>query len=162
MRRTVPLVALFAVACTIKDVQPPANENSEPRKMSNEFYGLRTAKYTAQDLAAAKKWYIDVLGEIPYFDQPFYVGFNVGGFELGITPDTVPAAQSATVYWGVADAAKSYARLISKGATDFEPVQDVGGGVKIGAVRDPFGNILGVVENPEFRYAPPRIEGPGR
>ena len=163
MRRTIIAAAVaLSAACSIKDVEPPSTETTGANKMSTEYYGLRTAKYTAPDLAAAKKWYTDVLGEVPYFDQPFYVGFNVGGFELGITPDSAPPAQSATVYWGVADAAKSYARLISKGATDFEPVQDVGGGVKIGAVRDPFGNILGVVENPEFRYAPPRIEGPGR
>jgi predicted enzyme related to lactoylglutathione lyase len=163
MRRTLTAAAICAcvAACTVRDVVP-AGGNVETIKMSNEFYGLRTARYTAHDLDAAKKWYIDVLGEVPYFDQPFYVGFNVGGFELGITPDTVPPAQSATVYWGVGDAAKSYARLLAMGAKDFEPVQDVGGGVRIGAVRDPFGNIFGIVENPEFRYTPPAIEGPGR
>ena len=42
-------------------------------------------------------------------------------------------------------------RLIELGATPFEPVSDVGGGIKIGAVRDPFGNILGVIENPGFK-----------
>ena len=162
MRRTIAatLIALSA-ACSVKDVTPSA-DTTGTKKMSTEYFGLRTAKYTAPDLAAAKKWYADVLGLVPYFDQPFYVGFNIGGFELGITPDTVPPAHSATVYWGVADAAKSYARLIEKGAKAFEPVQDVGGGVKIGAVRDPFGNVFGVVENPEFRYSPPRIDGPGR
>ena len=50
------------------------------------FLGLRTAKYSAPDLAAAKAWYSRVLESTPYFDEPFYVGFNVGGFELGITP----------------------------------------------------------------------------
>lgn len=45
--------------------------------------GLRTAIYPTPDLAAGKKWYSEVLGLEPYFDQPFYVGFSVGGFELG-------------------------------------------------------------------------------
>jgi predicted enzyme related to lactoylglutathione lyase len=133
--------------------------------MSSVFLGLRTAKYTAADLAAAKRWYSDVLGAVPYFDEPFYVGFDVGGFELGITPDAEARAdrpEAGVAYWGVADADKAYARLIAKGATAFEPVQDVGGGVKIGAVRDPFGNILGVVENPQFRSAPVDSAGPGR
>ena len=133
--------------------------------MSTAFLGLRTAKYTATDLAAAKRWYSDVLGSVPYFDEPFYVGFDVGGFELGITPDAEARPdrpEAGVAYWGVADAVAASAQLIAKGATAFEPVQDVGGGVKLGAVRDPFGNVLGVIENPQFRYAPVTSDGPGR
>ena len=51
------------------------------------FLGLRTAIYHAPDLAKAKSWYSRILGIEPYFDQPFYVGFNVGGYELGLDPD---------------------------------------------------------------------------
>jgi predicted enzyme related to lactoylglutathione lyase len=157
------LLTVFA-ACSLQEV-PGSGASAATGKMSIEFFGLRTAKYTAPDLAVAKAWYRDVFGVAPYFDEPFYVGFNIGGFELGITPDTSAArlrAEAGIAYWGVADAAATYARLIQKGATEFEAVQDVGGGVKIGAVRDPFGNILGVVENPAFRYEAPRSQGPGR
>lgn len=52
------------------------------------FLGLRTTIYPVTDLAKAKAWYSAVLGVKPYFDEPFYVGFNVGGFELGLDPDT--------------------------------------------------------------------------
>lgn len=119
------------------------------------FRGLRTAIYAVADLARAKAWYVDVLERAPYFDEEFYVGFNVGGFELGLVPEPdVPADRDAAgvAFWGVADAAAAYDRLLALGATDHEPIQDVGGGVKIGAVRDPYGNVLGVVENPHFRY----------
>ena len=122
--------------------------------MSTHFLGLRTAKYTVPDLAEGKAWYSKVLGIAPYFDEPFYVGFDVGGFELGIVPDAaVPRErpEAGVAYWGVADARAAYARLLSLGAMDAEPVQDVGGGIVIGAVRDPFGNILGVVQNPHFK-----------
>lgn len=118
------------------------------------FLGLRTAKYSARDLAAAKQWYAEVTGVQPYFDEPFYVGFNVGGFELGITPDGdsgTERAEAGIAYWGVRDAGAAYARLIKLGARDHEPVQDVGEGIRIGSVRDPFGNILGVIENPTFK-----------
>ena len=118
------------------------------------FLGLRTAKYSAKDIAAAKAWYTKVLGYGPYFDQPFYVGFNVGGFELGITPDANAASErpeAGIAYWGVADAPAAEQRLIGLGATSFEKVTEVGDGIKIGSVRDPFGNILGVIENPIFR-----------
>jgi predicted enzyme related to lactoylglutathione lyase len=118
------------------------------------FRGLRTAIYAVADLTKAKAWYTDVLERAPYFDEEFYVGFNVGGFELGLVPepDAPPERDAAGVaFWGVADASAAYARLVALGAADHEEVQDVGGGVKIGAVRDPFGNVLGVVENPHFR-----------
>ena len=48
---------------------------------------LMTAIYPAPDLARAKTWYRDAFGVEPYFDQPFYVGFNIGGFELGLVPE---------------------------------------------------------------------------
>jgi predicted enzyme related to lactoylglutathione lyase len=123
---------------------------------SASFRGLRTAIYAVADLARAKAWYTDVLERAPYFDEEFYVGFNIGGFELGLVPEPdVPAERDAAgaAFWGVDDASAAYARLLTLGGVDHEPVQDVGGGVKIGAVRDPFGNVLGVVENPHFRYA---------
>ncbi len=121
--------------------------------MSDHFLGLRTAGYRVRDLVAAKAWYTDVLGFEPYFDQPYYVGYNVGGYELGLVPDeaaTMSRNDAGVAYWGVADADASYARLISKGATDYEPIQDVGDGIRIGAVRDPFGNVFGVIFNPFF------------
>lgn len=121
----------------------------------SSFRGLRTVIYAVADLAKAKAWYADVLERAPYFDEEFYVGFNVGGFELGLVPepDAPPERDAAGVaFWGVADATAAYARLLALGAAEHEEVQDVGDGVKIGAVRDPFGNILGVVENPHFRF----------
>lgn len=164
MRRTLFLAAVLLTACKLQET-PAVTGQIQSNKMSTEFLGLRTAKYTARDLAAAKKWYADVLGALPYFDEPFYVGFNVGGFELGITPDSSAAKnrpEAGVAYWGVADATATYARLLAKGAAELEPLQDVGGGVKIGSVRDPFGNVFGVVENPVFRYVPPKTAGPGR
>ncbi len=65
--------------------------------------GLRTALYHVNDISAAKRWYSEVLEKEPYFDEPFYVGFNVGG------------------------------------------------GIKVVSVIDPFGNVLGIIENPLFR-----------
>ncbi|MGO9642374.1 MAG: VOC family protein [Candidatus Acidiferrales bacterium] len=118
------------------------------------FLGLRTAKYEAKDLAAAKAWYSKVLGISPYFDQPFYAGFNVGGYELGIVPSEGAGAKraaSGVAYWGVPDARAAYKRLLEMGATPLEEIQDVGEGILIGEVHDPFGNVLGVIENPNFK-----------
>ena len=48
------------------------------------FLGLRTAIYHVADIGTAKSWYSSILGFGPYFDEPFYVGFNVSGYELGL------------------------------------------------------------------------------
>src|SRR5437762_12774189 len=93
--------------------------------------GLRTAIYPTPELARGKEWYRQVLGRDPYFDQPFYVGFSVGGFELGLIPDGSPGSGGVQVYWGVSDAAAELARLTSLGANIHEPIKDVGEGSRL-------------------------------
>jgi predicted enzyme related to lactoylglutathione lyase len=116
--------------------------------------GLRTAIYHAPELDKAKAWYSQVLGIEPYFAEPFYVGFNVGGYELGLQPDPEASLRGlggAVPYWGVADAALAHERLVTLGAKPLGPVQDVGGGIRVAVLEDPFGNALGIIENPHFK-----------
>jgi catechol 2,3-dioxygenase-like lactoylglutathione lyase family enzyme len=115
--------------------------------------GLRTAIYPVADLDKAKHWYEQVLGVKPYFDQPFYVGFSVGGFELGLLPKGTPGTSGPQPLWGVVSAAAELQRLVVLGASELEPVTDVGDGIKVAAVKDPFGNRLGIIENPHFNVA---------
>ncbi len=115
--------------------------------------GLRTAIYPVTDLDAAKHWYTELLGQKPYFDELFYVGFSVGGFELGLLPN----AQSGTIgpqpLWGVSNIESAYSRLLELGATVLEPIAEVGEGIKVAAVQDPFGNRFGIIENPNFKVS---------
>lgn len=112
--------------------------------------GLRTAIYPVTDLAVGKAFYSAVLGVEPYFDEPFYVGYSVGGFELGLLPDEKPHADGCEALWGVADADAAYARLLALGATPLVAVKDVGGGIRVADVLDPFGNRFSIIENPHF------------
>lgn len=112
--------------------------------------GLRTVAYAAPDLSAAKEWYTRVVGHAPYFDQPFYVGFSVGGFELGLVPDGTPGVGGTTAFWGVADIDAAAANLSALGATPRGPIQDVGDGIRVAEFTDPFGNVFGVIFNPHF------------
>jgi catechol 2,3-dioxygenase-like lactoylglutathione lyase family enzyme len=115
------------------------------------FLGLRTAVYYVSDMSEARDWYSSILGISPYFDEPFYVGFNVGGFELGLHPDEGKTKGEGQVpYWGVENAEIAFSRLIELGATARDNVEDVGGGIKVATVKDPFGNVFGVIENPHF------------
>ncbi len=117
------------------------------------FLGLRTAIYPVGDLNHAKRWYAQVLERQPYFDEPFYVGFEIGGFELGLIPDGEPGTSGVQAYWGVPDAAAAHARLVSLGAHSLEAPHEVGGGIIVAAVGDPFGNRLGIIQNPHFDLA---------
>jgi predicted enzyme related to lactoylglutathione lyase len=112
--------------------------------------GLRTAVYHVNDLNKAKAWYSQVLQIEPYFDEPFYVGFSVGGFELGLVPDGKSGVGGSVAYWGVADCGVALKRMEELGAKVHEPLSDVGEGIKVATVSDPFGNIFGLIENPHF------------
>ena len=48
--------------------------------------GLRTVIYQVPDLEKARDWYSRVLGQQPYFAEPYYVGFRVGvvRFRVGV------------------------------------------------------------------------------
>jgi predicted enzyme related to lactoylglutathione lyase len=122
--------------------------------MKLEFLGLRTAIYKVADIKKAKAWYSKVLNAEPYFDEVFYVGFNVGGFELGLQPDETPSkakSESVSTYWGVENVADTFQRLLDMGATAHESPADVGGDIIVATVKDPWGNIFGVIYNPHFK-----------
>ena len=117
------------------------------------FLGLRTVVYRVADLGRAKKWYSEALGIQPYFDQPFYVGFNVGGFELGLDPESanVTRGNNAVAYWGVENIESAIAHFLKIGASKYTDIQDVGGDIRLATVADPFGNVLGIIQNPQFK-----------
>lgn len=115
--------------------------------------GLRTVIYKSPDLAKAKKWWKRVFDIDPYFDEPFYVGYNVGGYELGLDPDTKkqkPGRGGSLAYWGVADLKATMKVLKAKKVKVANPLKDVGGGILVAAIEDPFGNRVGLIENPHF------------
>ena len=116
--------------------------------------GLRTVIYKVPDLAKAKAWYSLAFGVKPYFDEPFYVGFDIGGFELGLDPDPkgVAAGPGGSVaYWKVPKIDVAVQEFTKAGAKVKTPIQDVGDDIKVATVTDPFGNVIGLIENPHDR-----------
>lgn len=68
--------------------------------------GLRTVVYYVPDLEKAKSWYRTALRATPYFDEPYYVGFSIGGYELGLHPREAGSpggSGGSNTYWGVAN-----------------------------------------------------------
>lgn len=118
--------------------------------------GLRTVIYRVPDLERAKAWYSAAFGVSPYFDQPYYVGYSIGGFELGLDPDTSEGGAGpggSVAYWGVANLDSAIAEFGRNGGGVRSEARDVGGGIRVASVSDPFGNVIGLIENPNFKYA---------
>lgn len=119
--------------------------------------GFATVNYFAADLEAAAKWYTEVLGVPPYYDQvPGYIEFRVGDYkdELGIidaaygpAPTERPAGE--IIYWHGHDLDESFERLLSLGATVNNERADYGN-FSTASVVDPFGNVLGIMSNPHY------------
>lgn len=120
--------------------------------MDTPMLGLRTCIYRVADLHKAKTWYTKAFKVAPYFDEPFYVGFNIGGYELGLQPveASLELGSNIRTYWGVEDIKAVYANLLELGATEAEKPQHVGGPIVVAGVHDPWGNFLGLIYNPTF------------
>jgi len=119
--------------------------------------GLATVIYHVTDLDQAKAWYAAAFQQAPYFDQPFYVGFNIAGYELGLHPggSIGQAGPGGTVaYWRVPEIEGAVRHFVTAGATIVAPVQEVGDDIKVATVADPYGNLIGVIENPHFGLPP--------
>lgn len=123
--------------------------------------GVTTVRFHTTDLAAAKRWYTELLGIEPYFERPGYAEYRIGDYEheLGLLDSKyagtlgahgeAPAA-GAVIYWHVDDAQPTLDRLLTLGATPHEPLREFGEGFIGASVMDPFGNILGIMQNRHY------------
>ncbi|SDS75310.1 VOC family protein [Microterricola viridarii] len=131
--------------------------------------GFSTINFWADDVQAAADWYTQFLGIEPYFTRSgpdgklAYAEFRIGDYqhELGIIDNRYRPAHSATdgarsapngavMYWHVDELDGTIERLLALGAAEYEPVTVRGEGFVTASVVDPFGNLLGVMNNPHY------------
>jgi predicted enzyme related to lactoylglutathione lyase len=117
--------------------------------MTVTLHGLRTLIHPVADLDAAKAWWTGLLGFGPYFDEPFYVGFEVAGYELGLLPSETPE-DGAMTYWGVDDVQAALDAAVAAGATVHGEATEVGEGIITGEVQTPHSGLVGFIFNPHF------------
>lgn len=112
------------------------------------FNKLRTIIYHVADITAAKEWYKKIIGKDPYFDESFYVGFDINHFELGLNPDftNIEKGNQSVAYWAVDNIHDAEKKLLENNATIVLPITDVGDGIKVATLKDPFGNTIGLIE----------------
>ncbi|MEQ9424245.1 MAG: VOC family protein [Cyclobacteriaceae bacterium] len=122
-------------------------------KTQGEFKGLRTTIYCVPDLKQAQEWYSDVFETEAYFVSEQYIGFSIAGYELGLLhhKDNREKTDNVLSYWGVDDIKSTFQKLLDKGGVVHEKPTDVGDGIMVATVRDPWQNVVGIIYNPHFK-----------
>ena len=108
--------------------------------------GIKTVIYPVKDITRAKELFRKLLGVEPYTDEPYYVGFRIGGQEIGLDPNG--HTHGMTAYYHVDNIRYSLQSLADAGAQILQEIKDVGGGKLIASVKDPDGNIIGLLHTP--------------
>lgn len=105
------------------------------------------------DIEEAKNWYAKAFNKTPYFDEPFYVGFEIGGYELGLHPEKEgqKRADNVEAYWGVEDIRIACEHFFKLGAREHTAIKEVGGGIEVATLLDPWDNLIGLIYNPHFK-----------
>jgi catechol 2,3-dioxygenase-like lactoylglutathione lyase family enzyme len=93
------------------------------------------------DLDAAKAVYTALLGA-PHTDQPYYVGYNVNGFEVALAPGDVSGGPVA--YADVDDLDGTRATLLEAGATERSGPRQVAPETRVCVLADADGNPIGL------------------
>ena len=128
------------------------------------FRGFATLNLFADDLTAARDWYAELFGVEAYYtfpqQDPAYVEFRIGddADEIGIVDRRFAPAGAAAgpggavMHWHVDDLPGTLARLIELGAIEYQPLTEHGDGSGFiaASVVDPFGNVLGIMNNPHY------------
>jgi predicted enzyme related to lactoylglutathione lyase len=106
---------------------------------------MRTVIFPVKDLEGAKAVFGRLLGTEPVMDQPYYVQFSVDGLDLGLDPHGHAQGMTGPIcYWEVQDISARVHELVESGATERQPVKDVGGGTLVAVLADPDGNQFGL------------------
>ena len=109
--------------------------------------GIQTILYPVDDITAAKARFTELLGVSPYMDQPYYCAFTIAGQDIGLDPQGHTKGMTGpTPYFHVDDIHAQVKTLLAAGAEPIQPIKDVGGGKLVASVKDPDGNMIGLIQ----------------
>ncbi|HYI52932.1 MAG TPA: VOC family protein [Microlunatus sp.] len=102
---------------------------------------IRSLVIPVSDLDAVKPLYTALLGA-PHTDTAYYVGYQVEGFEVALSPGD--GAGGPVAYADVDDLDAARETLLAAGATERDTVRQVGPGSRICVLSDAGGNPIGL------------------
>ena len=102
---------------------------------------IRSVVVPVTDLAAAKSVYTALYGA-PHTDTPYYVGYNVDGFEVSLAPQE--QAGGPVAYTDVDDLDAAREALLAAGATERSAPRQVAPGARVCVLADADGNAIGL------------------
>ena len=102
---------------------------------------IRAVVVPVSDLDAAKAIYTSLLGD-PHTDQPYYVGYDVGGFEVSLNPGEKGGGPVAFVDVDDLDGARE--TLLAAGATERSAPRQVAPEARVCVLADKDGNPIGL------------------
>jgi len=107
--------------------------------------------YFVDDLQTAVAWYTERLGRQPAVRGDALVAFEINGVRLTLhSADELnsPGAAGTVPYWTVPSVDDVVAEWTAHGATAHRGPKTVFTGERLCQLRDPFGNLFGVREDP--------------
>ncbi|MFC9926534.1 VOC family protein [Streptomyces sp. NPDC127190] len=111
--------------------------------------GLQTIIYPVKDPERAKALFTALLGVEPFVDAPYYIGFKAAGQDIGLDPNGHAQGLTGPVpFWHVTDLRERLTALLAAGAELLQDVRDVGNGRLVASVKDPDGNLVGLLQDP--------------
>lgn len=110
---------------------------------------VQTVLYPVSDIEKAKRLYGVLVASDPYMDEPYYVGWDADGQDVGLDPHGHRKGMTGPIaYWHVTDIKATIADLLEAGATEKDEIRDVGGGKLVATVTDGDGNVIGILQPP--------------
>ena len=107
--------------------------------------GVKTILYHVADTGKAKSFYTTLLGTEPYTADEYYVGFQIDGQEIGLVNSSIAGGKTGVqAHVHVEDIDVTHQALLDAGAEEVDPINEVGGGLRVSVVRDVDGNIIGL------------------
>lgn len=97
--------------------------------------------YPVSNAEKAKAFYTAFLGQEPYADSPYYIGYRNGDQEIGLDPNS---SLGPIGYIDVDDIQKCVAELVAVGGNVIQDPTDVAQGLLVAKVKDTDGNVVGL------------------
>lgn len=102
---------------------------------------IRSLVIPVSDLDATKAVYTALLGS-PHTDEPYYVGYNINGFEVALNP--AGGSGGPVAFVDVEDLDETRATLLAAGATERDAPRQVAPDARVCVLADAEGNPIGL------------------